>query len=174
MNNGLVQIYTGDGKGKTTAAIGLAVRAAGAGFRCLFCQFLKGQDSAELAPLHNLGVEVLRTPEVTKFFWQMDDCEKKECLKSHEMCYNKLCKLLFEKEYGLVVLDEVFPAIQLGLLPLERVVQLVQGRPVNTELVMTGRDAQPELLALAEYVSEIRAVRHPYEQGVPARKGIEY
>ncbi len=171
---GLVHIYTGDGKGKTTAAIGLLVRASGAGMRTLFCQFLKGRDTAELAPLRELGVEILRTEEVKKFVAFMDEAEKKACVKSHEVCYNKVKSKILSGEYSLVVLDEAMAALRLGLLPEADLVELIRTRPKDVELVLTGRDAPDSLLALADYVSDIRAVKHPYAQGVQARRGIEY
>jgi len=171
---GLVHIYTGDGKGKTTAAIGLLVRACGAGMRTLFCQFLKGRDTAELAPLRAMGVEVLRTEEVKKFVAFMDEAEKKACVKSHEVCYNKVKSKILSGEYGLVVLDEAMAAMRLGLLDEEDLADLIRTRPRGVELVLTGRDAPDAILSLADYVSDIRAVKHPYERGVQARRGIEY
>lgn len=171
---GLLHVYTGDGKGKTTAAVGMLIRAQGAGMRTLFCQFLKGQDTAELAPLSRLGIELLRTGEVKQFFWNMSDAEKKECVKSHQMCYNKMKAKLLSGEYDLVVLDEAIPAMELGLLPTTEVEALIRQRPAETELVFTGRNAPEWLTGLADYVSVIHAVKHPYERGVPARRGIEY
>lgn len=171
---GLVHIYTGEGKGKTTASIGLLVRATGAGMKTLFCQFLKGRDTSELDPLRQLGVEILRTDEVKKFVAYMNDEEKKECVKSHEVCYNKVKSKIRSGEYGLIVLDEAMAAVRMGLIPLEDLVETVKSRPAGLELVLTGRDAPEELTALADYVSELRAVRHPYGRGVKARRGIEF
>lgn len=171
---GLVHIYTGDGKGKTTAAIGQLVRAAGAGWRGLYCQFLKGRDTSELEPLRKLGVDILRTGEVLRFVWEMSDDEKKECVKSHQLCYNKMKTAVLAGEYDLVVLDEVMAAMELGFLEEEEIESLLRERPAGTEMILTGRNAPEGLIALADYVSEIRAVRHPYERGIAARRGIEY
>lgn len=171
---GLIHIYTGDGKGKTTASIGLVCRASGAGMKCLFCQFLKGRDTGELAPLRALGVDVLRTEEVKKFVPQMNAFEKKECVQSHEVCYNKMKALALSGIYDLVVLDEVMAATAYGFVSLADLCGFLKARPAGVEVVLTGRNAPDELLHLADYVSEIRAVRHPYERGVSARKGIEF
>ena len=173
-NKGLVHLDTGDGKGKTTAAVGLLVRAAGAGKRGLFCQFLKGQDTAELESLKRLGVDVLRTDEVKQFFPFMKEEEKKACVKSHNMCYNKGKDLLLSGKYDMVVLDEVTHAAALRLIPLDDLVETIRNRPSGVEVVLTGRDAPEELCKIADYLSDIRCLRHPYEKGIPARRGIEY
>lgn len=169
---GLTHIYTGDGKGKTTAAVGLAVRAVGDGFRVLLVQFLKGRKTGELEPLEKLGVEIVRAQNVVKFIPQMTPEEFAQCKDSHESCL-KAAKNAAGK-YGLIILDEVIGAVQTGMIGAEELLNFVKTKPEELELVLTGRDAPPELLALADYVSEIRCVRHPYEKGVPARKGIEY
>ena len=171
---GLVHIYTGNGKGKTTASIGLVCRASGAGMKCLFCQFLKGRDTSELEPLRALGVDILRTEEVKKFIPQMDAFEKKECVQSHEVCYNKMKALALSGIYDLVVLDEVIAAAGYGFVPLADLCGFLRERPAGLEVVLTGRNAPAELLALADYVSEIQPVKHPFEAGIAARKGIEF
>lgn len=171
---GLIHIYTGNGKGKTTCSIGLLVRACGSGMRCLFCQFLKGRDTGELKALRELGVEILRTEEVKKFVPYMNETEKKECVKSHEVCYNKMKQLLESGEYDLVVLDEVMAACKYGLVKQKDLIQLLHSRPAGVEVVLTGRDAPEELIELADYVSEIQMVKHPYTRGIHARRGIEY
>ena len=174
MNKGLVHIYTGGGKGKTTAAIGLLIRASGAGMKTLFCQFMKGRDTAELGPLRRLGAEVIRTDAVKKFIPFMSEDEKKECVKSHQLCYNKVKEKIRSGEYDLVVLDEVMSALSYGFINQEDLCRLIRGRPPHVELALTGRNAPEELLELADYVSEIQEKKHPYQQGIPARRGIEY
>ena len=171
---GLVHIYTGDGKGKTTASIGLLVRAVGSGMKTVFCQFMKGRDTGELRPLESLGVTVIRTPEVKKFIPYMNEAEKKECVKSHQLCYNKVKEMILSGEYDLIVLDEAIAASRLGMIPLEDLADTIRKRPPHLELVLTGRDVPKELEELADYISEIHAVRHPYTKGIVARKGIEY
>jgi cob(I)alamin adenosyltransferase len=171
---GLVHIYTGDGKGKTSAALGLVMRSYGNDMKVLFCQFLKGQDTSELFTLNKLGISVLRTDEVKKFVPFMDENEKKNCKKSHDVCYNKMKHKMLSGEYDIVVLDEIIPATALGLVSLQDLIALLKQRPAHVEVILTGRDAPQELIEIADYVSEIRLVKHPYEKGIQARKGIEY
>lgn len=172
IERGLVHIYTGDGKGKTTAAVGLAVRCAGAGNRVLLVQFLKGQPTAELEPLKKLGIDILRSDSVKKFIPYMTEEEKRACKEAQQSCLRRAVGSM--SEYDMVVLDEIMAAVSTGMIDCGEVVNLITKRPTHTELVLTGRDVAPELEALADYISEIRAVRHPYEKGITARKGIEY
>lgn len=171
--HGLVHLYTGDGKGKTTAAAGLTLRAAGNGLRCAFAQFLKGRPSGEIFMLQKAGVTILRAGS-EKFFSQMTREEKKECVQEHLLCYNKIKEMILSGEYDLVVLDEVTSAITLSLIPLDDLCRTIDMRPVHVEIVLTGRDAPEALAQRADYLSEICAVRHPFESGISAREGIEY
>lgn len=171
---GLIHIYTGDGKGKTTASLGLIMRATGAGMNILFTQFLKGQDTSELKTLAKLGVTVVRTEEILKFVAFMNEKEKIDCKNIHEMCYNKMKRMLLSGDYDMVILDEVMATIELNLISLEMVLELLAQKPPHVELIMTGRNAPPELVQLADYVSDIQVVKHPYDNGIQARKGIEY
>lgn len=173
MERGLVHLYTGDGKGKTTAAAGLTFRAVGNGLRCVFAQFLKGQPSGEIDMLKKAGVTVLQAGS-EKFFSQMTEEEKKECVQAHLLCYNRVKKMILSGKYDLVVLDEVTFAAALSLIPAEDLCRTIDMRPPQVEIVLTGRDAPEALVQRADYLSEIRAVRHPYNSGVFARKGIEY
>ena len=173
-NKGLVHIYTGDGKGKTTAAVGLLVRAVGASKKGLFCQFLKGRQTSELSPLLKLGVTILRTDAVKKFIWNMDEDEKKICVKSHQVCYNKMKAAVMSGEYDIAVLDEVIAAAAEGLIDETDLCRLIEAKPVHTELILTGRNAPKPLLSRADYVSDVRMIKHPYESGIAARRGIEY
>lgn len=169
---GLVHIYTGDGKGKTTAAVGLAVRAAGAGMRVLLVQFLKGRETAELGPLRRLGVGIVRSDEVTKFIPDMTQEEREICRAAQRRCLGAARDGM--KSHDLLILDEVFGAAAAGMIGAGELETLVRGKPSRLELVLTGRDAPPELIALADYVSDIHCVRHPYDKGVKARRGIEF
>lgn len=169
---GRVHIYTGDGKGKTTAAVGLAVRAAGAGMRVLLVQFLKGRETAELAPLRQLGVEIVRSDDVTKFIPDMTPAEREICRAAQQRCLAAARDGM--ETHDMLILDEAFGAAATGMIDAGRLETLVRGKPSRLELVLTGRDAPPELIALADYVSEIRCVRHPYDKGVKARRGIEF
>lgn len=172
IERGLVHAYTGDGKGKTTAAVGLAVRCAGAGNRVLFVQFLKGQPTGELGPLDKLGIEVVRSESVKKFIPYMTEDERKICKAEQEACLNRAAEGL--GRYDLIVLDEILGAVSMGMIECSAVAELIRKRPPNTEMVLTGRDLPPELEAIADYVSEVKCLRHPYDRGVTARRGIEY
>ena len=169
---GLVHIYTGDGKGKTSAAAGLAVRAAGSGLRVLFVQFLKGRETGEIVSLGRLGVKTVRSEQVKKFIPYMDERELGECRAAQQECLRAAQNGL--GIYDVVILDEAIGAAQTGMIDLSELEAMIQGKPEPVELVLTGRDAPESLVALADYVSEIRAVKHPYDRGIPARKGIEY
>ena len=170
---GLVHFYTGDGKGKTTAAIGLAVRAAGAGRKVVFAQFMKGMDTSELAPLKTLGVQVVRKGTVTKFVPYMTEDERALCAAQQAETLAEARRLV--PEDGVLVLDEIASAVTTGMVPAEDVLALLNAKPAGTEVVMTGRQPPQALLDKADYISEMRCVRHPSDtKGVGARKGIEY
>jgi cob(I)alamin adenosyltransferase len=171
---GLLHLYVGDGKGKTTAAVGLAVRARGAGMRVLIAQFLKGRPTAELEPLSRLGVVVRRTKELTKFTFQMDQNELLQARQSCEALLGEVKQGLADNLYDLVVLDEAVDAVNAGLLDLEQLLDAANCRGANTEMVMTGRNPKPELESAADYITAMTAVKHPYKRGVSSRYGIEY
>lgn len=172
-DRGLVQVYTGNGKGKTTAALGLALRAVGHGFKVAMIQFLKGWDfygeiaSSALLP----GFKLLRTGRaefVDKENPHPDDL--KEARRGLELAK----EALLSGEYDLVILDEVNVALHYGLVELKDVLELIEAKPLGVELVLTGRYAPRELIDRADLVSEVVEVKHPYREGVPARQGVEY
>lgn len=169
---GYIHIYTGDGKGKTTAAIGLAVRAQGAGLKVLFVQFLKGQPTSELEPLAKIGITIMRADAIKKFIPYMTEQEKKDCMQGQQRCFEEAIKLW--SGYDVVIFDEAVGAITTGMLPLVDVINMINTKPESIELILTGRKPPAELMELADYVSEIKAIKHPYEKGIKARKGIEY
>lgn len=171
---GLVHLYCGDGKGKTTAAVGLCVRALGAGIPVLFCQFLKGRVTAEAAPLEKLGAAVMRAECCGKFVSQMTESELDELCRMHAEFLIKTRGLAESGRFGLVALDEVIDAVNCGAVALRELLALIENRPHGTELVLTGRDPKPELAELADYHTEFVCRRHPYECGTAARRGIEY
>ena len=173
---GMLHIYCGDGKGKTTAAIGLAVRVAGYGVPVLFCQFLKGSPTGELAPMDKLGIRVLRPvfPAADKFVFQMTDAEKQTAADAHRHCFAQVCRAAADTGARLLVLDEVLDAVALGLLPLPDLLAFLEERPPGLDVVCTGRDPHEQLCALADYHTDFRALRHPYDRGISAREGIEY
>ncbi len=172
MKKTCVHIYTGDGKGKTTAATGLAVRAAASGLSVAFCQFLKSGTSGELASLERLGVQVFSPKSGSKFVFQMNDEEKREYAKIQGALLSQVGQMY--AEYDLVVMDETLGALSTGMINRDELISLIKNKPATTELVLTGRGADEELIALADYCTEMRCVKHPFESGGSARKGIEF
>ena len=171
----VLQIYCGDGKGKTTAALGLLLRAAGAGMRVHFVQFLKGGASSELVSLACLpGVTVRRCDRDYGFTFRMSDTDKAQITACHNTLLAEVQEVLTQCRAELVVLDEFFAAYNSRLLDTEQAEQLVRTCPASVELVLTGRNPAAQFLELADYVSDIHVVKHPYTKGVAARKGIEY
>lgn len=173
MENGMVHIYCGDGKGKTSAAVGLAARAAGAGLTVLFAQFLKTGDSAELTALSRAGgIDVTLPARSFDFVWTLSEEEKAQMHEVYAAFWRDLATRA--ERYDVLMADELLDAINLGLVDRQEVLAWLEGRPAGLEVVLTGRDPAPELVELADYVSEVRKVKHPFDRGVAARRGIEY
>ena len=155
---GLIHLYFGDGKGKTTAAVGLSVRAAGAGKRVLFAQFLKDGSSSELNVLRALqNVEVACCTQNFGFFKAMDGQTKAAAQKAYS-----------------ALLDEAVAACNHGLIEEATLIDFLRGRPKALEVVLTGRDPSQHLLDAADYVTEMRKRKHPFDRGIAARRGIEF
>ena len=154
----MIQIYHGDGKGKTTAAVGLAVRAVGSGLPVLFVQFLKDDTSGELAKTRAYFADMLSQVEmwIAKQKKQHDDVRKENTVEA------------------VVVLDEVLHAVKYGLLDESTLMEVLASNQAQIEFVLSGRNPSDKLLALADYVTEMKKEKHPYEQGISARKGIEF
>ncbi|MCR5715268.1 MAG: cob(I)yrinic acid a,c-diamide adenosyltransferase [Lachnospiraceae bacterium] len=168
-----IHLYHGDGKGKTTAAIGLAVRCAGAGGQVIFAQFMKGRDSSELNILKEVPqIHLIRVGKECGFSWQMSEDVKKELTQIHTQMLQEIRNLVKQKSIDLIVLDEVVSAYRLGFLPQQEVLDLLNEKPA--EIVLTGRDPADELIAQADYLTEMRMGAHPYTKGLAARKGIEW
>jgi cob(I)alamin adenosyltransferase len=171
----VIQIYCGDGKGKTTASLGLVLRAAGAGMRVRFVQLLKGGHTSELASLARLpGVTVCRCDRDYGFTCRMNEEEKAAITACHNALLRDAMQALQEGTTDLLVLDEFCATYNHGLLDRALAEQLVLTCPSSAELVLTGRDPAQFFLDAADYISEIHAVRHPYTKGIAAREGIEY
>ena len=171
---GLIHIYCGDGKGKTTTAVGLSVRAAGSGRKVLFLQFLKGQESNELAMLERIGITVMRSLPGMGFTWTMNDQQKQACAEHHNRCLKEAYALAQEGACQMLVLDEIMSAYETGLIDRELVKKVILEKPYGLELVMTGRNPEPFMIDAADYVSVIQKQKHPYEKGIAARFGIEW
>ncbi len=175
MKRGLVHIYTGDGKGKTTAAMGLVVRAAGYEMNICILQFLKGRQTGEKTVLEKIpGVTYRRANTSTKFTIQMSDEEETNLKEEIKTSWLKLKETVKKGEYDLIILDEIMAVINNGFLPLQEVIELIDKKQEELELVMTGRNAPEELMQLADYVTEMKLVKHPYTRNIPARRGIEF
>jgi len=172
----LVHIYTGDGKGKTTAAIGLGVRACGRGLRVLMVQFLKGTPTGETLSLKALepGFVLYRGTSTTKFTWEMNDEEKAQAAAEQQSIFEFARNAVVKGECDLLILDEVLGAVSSGMIDKESLLKFVKDKPNGLEMVLTGRGAPQELIELADYVSQIHAVKHPAEKGIGGRKGIEF
>ena len=161
---GLVIVHTGDGKGKTTAALGLAIRAFGAGLKVLILQFIKGKKiSGELNALSQLGIEIRRLGLgfVTK---ENFDEQKKSARAAIEL----------SGAWDLIILDEINYAVKFGLVDASEILSLIEIRPPQMHLVFTGRDALPELIDAADLVTEMKLVKHPFQRGISAQSGIEF
>ena len=171
--SGLIHIYCGDGKGKTTAALGLAVRCAGSGRKVLLAQFLKDGKSSEFAALaHVPGIEVVPQTRTFGFSWTLSPEEKAEA----GAYYSGLMEDAFRRSGGfdLLVLDEALGACGAGMLDEARLRALLEAKPEHLEVVLTGRGPSQAMQEVADYVTEMRMVKHPFEKGVPAREGIEF
>lgn len=170
MSEGKLHLYCGDGKGKTTAAMGLALRALGAGRRVVIVQFLKGQESGEIAPLRRLGAKIFRGEAGQKFVFAMNEAEKAECRRQQ----TALLRAALDCPADLLVLDEACAVSSLDMIDLTLLQDAVLRRPDAQELVLTGRGPAQWMQDAADYITEMRCVRHPYEKGLPARRGVEY
>ena len=171
----MLHIYCGDGKGKTTAALGLALRAAGSGMRVHFVQLLKGSETSELASLARIpAITVLRCDRDYGFTFQMDDAKKAAITVCHNRMLREAAERLRSGGTDLLVLDEFFAAYNTGLLNRTFADELVLQFPKEKELVLTGREPAAPFWAAADYISEICARKHPYKRGISARRGIEF
>lgn len=167
---GLLHLYYGDGKGKTTAAMGLALRALGQGMRVAVVQFLKNGTSGELEPLKKLGAAVYSGQPGAKFTFQMNAEEKAQATKENNA---RLAEAL-QQPCDLLILDEICAARNSGMVDEALAKQAVLERPQHREVVLTGRNPEAWMVEAADYITEMQPRRHPYEQGIPARKGIEF
>lgn len=174
MKKSCIHIYCGDGKGKSTAAMGLALRAAGSGKKVVVTQFLKDGSSSELKILRTLpNVTVLTCQRQFGFFWNMTEDQKKEAAAAYQQLFEEAVKTAEKEEAFLLVMDEFMAAYRHEMIDREQALAFLKNRPEGLEVALTGRDPAPELLELADYVSEIRKIKHPFDEGIAARRGIE-
>ncbi len=172
LRKGLVIVNTGNGKGKTTAALGVLLRAWGNGMRVVMLQFIKHTTArwGEIKAAEKMGIEMI--PLGSGFTWKSKDLEKDKALarQGWEICKEKIQS----GQYDLVILDELTYTLKYGWLPLDEVLQVLKNRPEGLHIIITGRDAPQELIDFADLVTEMRKVKHPYDQGIRAQLGIEY
>ncbi len=169
---GFVQVYTGDGKGKTTASLGLVLRALGQGLRPAVLQFMKSDPTwGEIVTLRKLGVPVV---QCGLDHWVLKGEASDDDLASAAEGLERARALVLGGEHDVLILDELVTAVFFGLVPLDAVLDLIASRPSAVELVITGRRAPEELIAAADLVTEMRPLKHYYDAGVMARRGIEY
>ncbi len=171
MKQGYVQIYTGNGKGKTTAALGLAVRAAGAGLKVYFGQFLKEDETSELKSLAKF--DNIKTALYSKSF-ELFSNEQEINRREAQQGFEKALEAAKSGEYDVVILDEINVACSLKLVDQQQIIQLIKQKNETTELVLTGRGATKEVVECADLVSEISEIKHYYNKGVSSREGIEF
>ena len=168
-------IYYGDGKGKTTAAIGLAVRGAGSKMKVLFVQFLKTEFSGERHILsHTENVTLTFCPLELKFTFEMDDKEKAQAAKIFKGIFDNAVTTALTEKYDMVVLDEVFEAINAHMLSESEVYEFITNAPSSMEIVMTGHNPPQKFMDCADYITEFKKIKHPYDRGITGRIGIEF
>ncbi|MGI6329213.1 MAG: cob(I)yrinic acid a,c-diamide adenosyltransferase [Dethiobacteria bacterium] len=175
MNEGYIQVYTGDGKGKTTAALGLGLRAVGRGYNVIMFQFLKGSESGELksALCFSGKFKIIRLAETKNFFFNMTREEKEALKKKLADELKKVYAVMNDQACDVLILDEIMAALHGGLLTVEEICKLMASKPSGMELILTGRSAPPEVLERADLVTEMRCIKHYMDKGVMARVGIE-
>jgi len=173
LEKGLVQVYTGDGKGKSSAAFGLALRAIGRGLKVYIVQFIKGGfDYGELYVIDKLPNLTLKAFGRGKFVTEKPPAEVDVDFAQEALALAE--KVVASGKYDIVILDEVNVALNLKLIELERILKMITSKPKHVELVLTGRYAPNEVVEAADLVTEMKEVKHPYSRGFQARKGIEY
>lgn len=170
---GLIHVYTGEGKGKTTAALGLALRAAGQGYRVLIIQFLKARDTGELHSIERLAPQVSIVQSGVAEFSRAGMLSA-ATLRAAEAGLEEARRATRDGGYDVVILDEVLVAMKLGVVAVDTVLNLMRGKASQVELVLTGRGAPDEVVAEADVVTYMQEVKHPYQRGIPARRGIDY
>ncbi|SDK69660.1 cob(I)yrinic acid a,c-diamide adenosyltransferase [Natronincola ferrireducens] len=175
LEKGLIHIYTGDGKGKTTAALGQGTRTAGGGLKVLMVQFLKGDDTGELYSIERLApnFQLIRFAAMNKFYFQLNEEEKAEVKNSVKEGLYTIKRHLDEENYNLIILDEIMAVLYNKIIAVEEIIEILDNKPDHIEMILTGRNAPEELINLADYVTEMRMIKHPFEKGIYARKGIE-
>jgi cob(I)alamin adenosyltransferase len=168
---GYVQVYTGDGKGKTTAALGLSLRAAGAGLKVYIAQFLKKGDYSEIKALERLSDAI--TIEQFGLGRFIKNRPTEEEIRAAQNGLEKVKKMMASGQFNIIIVEEGNVAAACGLFSVQDLIDIIDAKPETVELVITGRNAAPEVIQKADLVTEMKSIRHYYDKGVQARKGIE-
>ena len=175
MKKGLVHVYTGDGKGKTTAALGLAFRALGWGARVCMVQFIKGYpDIGEARLADDLGDRFVLKQFAADPTRSIDEAEVVRRREQAEAAMKFAEQVVSGGEYDVVILDEINNACHYGLIDVPRVISMMHSKPAHVELILTGRNAHTQVIEEADYVTDLKLVKHPFQKGIQARKGIDY
>lgn len=171
---GYIHIYCGNGKGKTTTGMGLCTRAAGFGYRVLIYQFMKNNKTSERKILEQVpNITFIDGLEQEKFSFQMTPEEKEQRRRYYEQQFNLITQIARDEHYDILFCDELIYTIRAGLFTESILTDYLKSKPENLEIILTGQDPGQELMNLADYVSEIRKIKHPFDQGIHARPGIE-
>lgn len=176
LERGYVQVYTGDGKGKTTAAVGQAIRAAGNGLKVYMLQFLKAEPTGELeiAKLIGDNFQIFRFESQKGFFWTLNDEEKKILKEEVDREYNFAKEIINNNSCDVFILDEIMGVLSNKLLTEEQIIELIDNKPISMELILTGRNVPESIKDKADLVTEMKEIKHYMKKGVYVRKGIEY
>lgn len=170
---GLIHLYCGDGKGKTTAAVGLAIRAAGAGKKVLFTQFYKNGSSSEIPLLREIeNIETMHCPVSYGFYKNMSETQKIQAKHDYGMLLDEVLEKA--ENMDVLVLDEAVSACNHGTVSEDEIAAFLENKPHGLEVVLTGREPSLRLMELADYISEIKKIKHPFDKGISARKGVEF
>ena len=175
LNKGYIQIYTGNGKGKTTAAMGLAFRAAGDGMEVKVVQFLKSWKTGELESAKRFdNLEILRFEKVKGFTWELNEEELAQLKSEVRVGFDFVKGLVENRGCDILILDEVMGTLSNGLITEEQLIELIDKKPDDVELIMTGRNVPESIMQRANLVTEMKDLKHYFNEGVPARRGIEF
>ena len=174
-NKGLTIVYTGDGKGKTTAALGMALRTVGWGGKVLIIQFIKAWKTGEHKAIEKFLPDIKIVPAGEGFVGIMGDRKSKD---THQVSAKNALKLakkeIMSNKWQMVILDEINGAIEGGLIALKDVLELLKGKPDEVTLVLTGRQAKPEIIDESDLVTEMQKIKHPFDSGILAKKGVDF
>ena len=172
---GKLHIYMGEGKGKTTAAVGMAVRFAGHGGKVAFVQFMKDSSSGELSIFEDIdSISLMPNPGFYGFTWEISEQGKAEVKVVYEQYMDSLLFRILQGDFGMLVMDEIITAVEKGFIDEQILMDFLDQLPDEMEVVLTGRYPSDALMERADYITEMKKIRHPYDNGLAARQGIEY